>query len=162
MMSNGGNQTMNRLLLILNSLASAGVIIGLVFVFLQLQQAEELAERDRRITVFTMDAALSIAILGEDFADTLVRVQLAPDTLTDADLIRYDLWANSILNTYNSVPELMNQNNVCDNFDTTTGRDYISWMVRRWPEGKDPKVILEMLDNCEAETFLQFKKQKDS
>jgi hypothetical protein len=161
MMTNGGNQTMNRLLLILNSLASAGVIIGLVFVFLQLQQAEELAERDRRTAFFASDAALSIAVLGEDFADTLVRVQLAPNTLTDADLLRYDLWANSILNTYNSVPELFNQVNVCENFDTSTGRDYITWVTSRWPEHPNRGAILEMLNSCETQTFLQFMKQKD-
>lgn len=154
------NQTMNRLLLILNSIASAGVIIGLVFVFLQLQQAEELAERDRRTAFLTSDTALSIAVLGDEFAETLARVQMAPDTLTDADLVRYDFWAISVLNIYDQVPQLMNQQNVCENFNTTTGRDFISWMTVRHPESLIPIAILEMLSSCETQTFLQYMRQK--
>jgi hypothetical protein len=154
---------MNRLILIFNSLASIGVLIGLALVvlqLLQLNQAEELAQQERIVGYFGADSSANIFVIGEEFAETLVRIQSAPDTVTQADLVRFDHWASHILSMYSLVPDLLDSGNVCANFDSAVGRHFVDWILKNRPDSKSLQKVQEYLRNCTHSTFLEYMTQK--
>jgi hypothetical protein len=153
---------MNRPILIFNSLASIGVLIGLALVVLQLNQAEELAQQDRIVGYFAADSSANLSVIGDEFAETLVRIQSAPDTVTQADLVRFDHWASSTLSIYVMVPGLLTPGNICSNFDSAVGRHYVDWMLKRFPDDKSSQKAQEYLSNCTNSTFLEYMTLKGS
>ena len=71
---------------------NVGIVVGLVFVGLQLQQDRELKRAE---LVFSSQMSVIddwLAVLGEDPASSLTRLALNTDELTERDLVVVDAW----------------------------------------------------------------------
>lgn len=78
-------------------LSVVGLFIGIALVILQLRQNEELIRFQIATDLRVNQDANRSAIRGEQFSRTLAKVQTAPETLTDAELLEFDAHARSIV-----------------------------------------------------------------
>ena len=74
------------------ALGNIGILIGLFFVGLQLQQEKELKRAEFVAANFHKVTDGWLAVLGEDPASSLERLSFHPEELTDRDLIVLDAW----------------------------------------------------------------------
>ena len=74
-----------------------GVFVGLLLVYIELQQAKQLTAADLISQGFSEGLSTQRAVMGENFADIYAKVCLRPDELTEGEVVALDYYFQSQL-----------------------------------------------------------------
>ena len=69
-----------------------GVLVGLFFVFIELQQAKQLASADLVSQGFSEGLSTQRSVMGEEFADVFAKACMHPEDLTDGEIVALDFY----------------------------------------------------------------------
>ncbi len=138
-------------------LTVVGLLVGLGLVVVQLRQNEELI-RFQIATEFRFNQDENRnAVKGERFSETLAKIQTAPESLTDAELLEFQAHARSLVSELDMRRVLAGvgifkgdwrtwlQPETCDLMDNPIGRAWLK-TNRKAPV---PMLDIEMLDELE-------------
>ena len=141
----------------LDLMSVLGLFIGIALVILQLRQNEELIRFQIATELRVNQDTNRSAIRGEQFSSTLAKVQTAPETLTDAELLEFDAHARSIVSELDFRRSLAAagifkgdwtswlESETCTSLDNSVGDTWLE--VQRKTE--DPAIDNELLDELE-------------
>jgi hypothetical protein len=76
-------------------MTAAAVILGVGLVVYELRQTKDLVEAQLSVDSYVASFEADSMVLGENFSETLARINTAGSILTDAELYEYDSWAFS-------------------------------------------------------------------
>ena len=138
-------------------LSVLGLFVGIALVILQLRQNEELIRFQIATELRVNQDANRSAIRGERFSSTLIKVQTAPEELTDAELLEFDAHARSIVSELDFRRSLAAagifkgdwtrwlESETCTSLDNSVGH---TWLEVQRKTG-DPAIDHQMLDELE-------------
>jgi hypothetical protein len=155
-----------------------GLLIGIGLVILQLQQNETLLS-------FQIASDLRVnrdndrnTIIGEQYATTLAKLQTAPEKLTDAELVQFDVHARSLTSELDFRRLLAAEGifkgdwknwlraETCDLFNNPIGRAWLDMQDQTTGQSTDQELVDELeqrLIECASRpSFLQSVRDKQT
>ena len=144
-----------------DTLSTLGILIGIVLVVLQLQQNEKLIRYQIATELRINRDAERMLVRDEDFAEVLAKLEIAPDTLTDTELVQFDMHARSLLGELD-LREMLTDVGIfeagwqswlvverCETFDNPVGRTWLKTAANYEPVREMVKGVEAALPQCQ-------------
>jgi len=84
----------------LNLLAAVGVLVGLVFVALELRQNNEIAYQQAVSANWNTWTGLEMSLIESDYPEVFAKSIMQPDELTLAEQITLDTWLSGVMSAW--------------------------------------------------------------
>ena len=154
---------------------SLSVLIGIGLVVYELRQAKQLAIAEVYNSGYISLIELSAGVGGENIAETIARIQANDPTISDADLYRFDAFAQSQISSWRRAKGLtdmgfydesidwtksVNEYTVCWYFNSDVGRRWLKGPFNGPPDEVMSRV-LSLIESCTGkQSYLDFMRGK--